>query len=55
MTFHLKVWIGVWLFIGLLWALAILAFLGLRTIDEDLDGIPVLLDKVKHEIEWMRL
>lgn len=54
-SFDLKVKVAVWAFIGLLWAFALLALLGVRSLHKNLEGIPVLLEEVRHEINWMRL
>lgn len=55
MTFDLKVKIAVWGFVALMWGLSLLAMFGISALERDLEGVPTLLDEVKHEMEWMRL
>jgi TM2 domain-containing membrane protein YozV len=55
MTFDTKGKIATWLIVALIWAIALLLCWAVKSLRADLDGVPVMLDKVEHEINWRKL
>ena len=55
MTYDLKVKICVWLAIACLYGALFCMSWAIKSMRADLEGVPVMLDKVQHEINWRKL